>query len=573
MKKKIFVRVFCLALAIIALMFCVGVIAVNLNAKSMIRDRLQQETDLVCSMIKDNGDFSSFDKYRGDDAFRITILDTEGQVLYESDTASRLENHADREEVVNALSGKPIAVERYSQTFGCKMTYYAQKTTLQDGQSIVVRLAVKSDTVDGYMAVAVPIMFAVVVVAVIASAVIARVIADRFSSKVTEIGYSLKSFEEGEYKPIVTDSKEPELYMVLSKINELSGSIEQNVNKAKQEHRKLNIVLDNVAQGIIAVDGSGKIVFANESACELFGQRSVSDKDLVYLVDDVKLLDAIRQGFEEEKSFEYLYHDQCLAVATKKIKDDELIGVVAGVVIITDVTQQKQASRLRSEFFANASHELKTPVTAMQGLSELLMSKRTLDETSQKQVERIYKESARLSTLIEDMLKLSQYERGEDVTASLVKVDLQQVFQEALSELAESMNKKRIVATVQGEGSVDGDYKKIYELVENLCSNAVNYNVEGGKITVSIDESDEEVRLVVSDTGIGIEQEHIPRLCERFYRVDKSRSKKTGGTGLGLAIVKHICALYDADLHIASKVGEGTSITVTFPKKTKNELI
>ena len=569
MKKKIFVRVFCLALAIIVVMFCVGVIAVNLNAKSMIKDRLQRETDLVCSLIKDEDDFESFDRYRGDDAFRITVLDTEGQVLYESDTASRLENHADRQEVINALADKPTAVERYSQTFGCKMTYYAQKTTLQDDRTVVVRLAVKSDTVDGYMAVAVPIMLAVVVVAVVASAVIARVIAGRFSSKVTDIGYSLKSLEEGEYKPIVTDSKEPELYLVLSKINELSSSIEQSVNRTKQEHRKLNIVLDNVAQGIIAVDGNGKIVFANESACELFGQQSVVDKDLVYLVDDVKLLDSIREGFGEEKSFEYLYHDKWLAVVTKKIKDEELIGVVAGVVIITDVTQQKQAATMRSEFFANASHELKTPVTAMQGLSELLMSKHTLDETSQKQVERIYTESARLSTLIGDMLKLSQYERGEDSTASLVKVDLRQVAQEAISELAESMSKKGVVATILGEGCVDGDYKKIYELVENLCSNAVNYNVEGGKIAVNIVDNEDEVRLAVSDTGIGIEQEHIPRLCERFYRVDKSRSKKTGGTGLGLAIVKHICALYDADLYITSKVGEGTTVTVTFPKDIK----
>ena len=566
MKKKIFVRVFCLAVAIIAVMFCVGVIAVNLNAKSMIRDRLQQETDLVCSLIEDEGDFDSFDRYRGDDAFRITILDTLGQVLYESDTASRLENHADREEVVNALADKPTAVERYSQTFGCKMTYYAQKTTLQDGETVVVRLAVKSDTVDGYMAVAVPIMVAVVVVAVVASAVIARVIADRFSSKVTDIGYSLKSLEEGEYQPIVTDSKEPELYLVLSKINELSSSIEQSVNKTKQEHRKLNIVLDNVAQGIVAVGTDGKIIFANKSACELFGQQSVVDKNLVYLVDDVKLLDSIREGFGEEKSFEYLYHDKWLAVVTKKIKDEELIGVVSGVVIITDVSQQKQASRLRSEFFANASHELKTPVTAMQGLAELLMNKHVLDETSQKQVERIYKESARLSTLIGDMLQLSQYERGEDGTASLVKVDLQQVAQEAIAELAESMSKKGVVATIQGEGSVLGDYKKIYELVQNLCSNAVNYNVEQGKIVIDIGEDEDSVRLTVLDTGIGIEQEHIPRLCERFYRADKSRSKKTGGTGLGLAIVKHICALYNADLHIASKVGEGTDVTVTFPK-------
>ncbi|MGN0771342.1 MAG: ATP-binding protein [Christensenellales bacterium] len=563
MKKKIFLRVFALALVLTLMMFIFGLVAINLNAKAMIKDRLQQETSLVCSMLKAREDFGVFDRYRGDDAFRISIFDTAGNVLYESDTASELENHADRQEVAAALEDSPLAVERYSQTFDCKMTYYAQKTVLQDGETVIVRLAVKSNAIDGYMAVAVLILLAVVAVAIVASAAIANVIAGRFSSKITDVGMSLESLKEGNYKPIVTDSKEPELYLVLGKINELSASIESGVRKVREEHRKLNIVLDNVSQGIIALGKNGKIAFANKSACQLFGQtNSVNDKDLIYLVDDVNLLEKLQQDFDDQCIFEYSYKDKCLAIVVKNADDSD--SDVSRVIIVTDITQQKAAINARSEFFANASHELKTPVTVMQGLSELLLDKNSLDEQSKKQVERIHKESVRLASLIGDMLKLSQYERGEE-TANCGRVDLRAVAVETLAELGGEMEKKKIEFSIEGEGYVIADNKKIYELMQNLCSNAVNYNKENGKIAVEIIENDNNTQLKVSDTGIGIEQEHIPRLCERFYRVDKSRSKKTGGTGLGLAIVKHICATYNADLNIESSVGQGTTVTVTFP--------
>ena len=221
----------------------------------------------------------------------------------------------------------------------------------------------------------------------------------------------------------------------------------------------------------------------------------------------------------------------------------------------------------KSDFFANASHELKTPVAVMQGLSEILLTKETLDDGSKKQVDRIHKESLRLASLISDMLKLSKLENGEETELVLADVNLRETVEEVLAELSTKLVEKNITATVTGNATVVADSKKIFELVENLCSNAINYNKDNGKITVSIVEETDGVELKVSDTGIGIEKENIPRLCERFYRVDKSRSKKTGGTGLGLAIVKHICALYDADLSIESDVGIGTTITVVFNKK------
>ena len=236
------------------------------------------------------------------------------------------------------------------------------------------------------------------------------------------------------------------------------------------------------------------------------------------------------------------------------------------IVIITDVTDEKAVQRQKSDFFANASHELKTPVAVMQGLSELLLSKDILDEGSKKQVARIHSESVRLASLITDMLELSKLENGDSVDAVYSPVDIKAIAEEVASGLSPELKKKNITLEIFGNGTVTADGKMIFEIVENLCSNAAHYNVENGKITVTISENDNETKLTVADTGIGIEKEYIPRLCERFYRVDKSRSKKTGGTGLGLAIVKHICALYNAELSIESEVGVGTTVSVKFAK-------
>ena len=202
----------------------------------------------------------------------------------------------------------------------------------------------------------------------------------------------------------------------------------------------------------------------------------------------------------------------------------------------------------------------------MQGLSELLLAKETLDDGSKKQVDRIHKESLRLASLISDMLKLSKLENGEETEIVLSEANLREIAEEVLAELSTKLAEKNITATITGNATVVADSKKIFELIENLCSNAINYNKDNGKIAISITEQTDGIELKVSDTGIGIEKENIPRLCERFYRVDKSRSKKTGGTGLGLAIVKHICALYKAELSIESEIGIGTEIAVIFNK-------
>ena len=568
MKRKTFLQIFLLSLVCIAILFVYGIIAVKSNSKTIIKERLEEETKLACSLIKSTDDFDGFSDYYNDNALRITVIDLEGNVLFESDTKAPLENHIDREEIRNAIKNTPEAVERYSDTFGCEMTYYALKTELNDGTKVVLRMALKSSHINSYFVITLPILFMVLCISLGFSLVFSDVISKNVTNKITDVGKSLRSLNDGNYSPIKTSSDEPELYSVLNEINELNSSIHKHIRKETEERNKLDIVLENVYQGILAVGRDKKIIFANNSVMQMFGcAEEPAGNDVVFLIDDLALCDLVSEHLGEDFSGEYSYKGKDLSVVIKNADGAEA-GNECSIVIFTDVTKEKEMAKQKNDFFANASHELKTPVAVMQGLSELLLAK-NLDESSEKQVERIHKESLRLSSLITDMLELSRLENGGQSDMILSEVNLKETAEEALGELSAKMAEKGVTATVTGDGTINGDAKKIYELVENLCGNAVNYNKENGKIAVDISENGDTVVLKVSDTGIGIEKENIPRLCERFYRVDKSRSKKTGGTGLGLAIVKHICALHNATLSIDSDIGLGTTVTVTFGKANR----
>lgn len=568
MKRKIFFRFFTVTLISVLIMFIFGIVAVDMNTRNVVEERLKEETELVAALIDGESDFSRLEKYRGNRDFRITAIDTDGNVLYESETVAELENHKNREEVINALSGKPAAVERYSDTFKCDMTYYAVKASLSDGSEIVIRLAVKSSQLASYIRASVPLLAAVLAASLAISFILSSILSRSVSSKVTEIGDSLKSLNSGKYTPIKTDMSEPELFSVLNQINELNAGIHSHIRAADGERAKLNAVLDNVAQSIIALDSAGKTVFANKSALSMLGGTHHDiGRDLVFLIEDLSVYKSIKSHLGENYAFECTYGDRQLSIVISTVGASTVPDGICAILIITDITKEKLIEKQKSDFFANASHELKTPVTVLQGLSELLLAKDGIDDASKKQIDRIHRESMRLGSLISDMLMLSRIEGGDAAEGTPEQICLESVADEVISELSEEIKKRSLTACVEGCATVTADRGMIYELVENLVSNAVKYNKDGGSLTVSLTETDAGARLCVQDTGIGIEKEHLPRLCERFYRVDRSHSKRIGGTGLGLAIVKHICAILGAELTVESEFGIGTSVTVVFGKK------
>lgn len=473
MKKRVFFRCFSIALFTAVIVFLSGICVTYFINRSLVNEQLVTETRLAAALIDSDEDFEALRSFRHSGSFRITVLSPSGDVLYESDTDEIMENHRNREEFISAIAGDPKTVERYSETFGCRMTYYAMITEFGDGTEAVVRLAVRSSQINSYIVSALPFLLISLVISALVALLFANRLSKGITARITDISDSMRCVSGGDYVPLDVDGVDKEFASVYREINELNEKTVLYMQNEEYEREKLSQVLD-------------------------------AEKELV---------------------------------------------------------------RQKEEFFANASHELKTPLTAMVGLTELILTRDT-DPTTHRQTERIHKESLRLSELISDMLKLSRLETEKDNVTN-VSVAVDEVAKEVLAELSEAISAKNICAKVIGKATVMAEEKRIYEILQNLCSNAVNYNVQNGSLDIILEETEESATICVRDSGIGISEENIPHLCERFYRVDKSRSKKTGGTGLGLAIVKHICALYNAHFTIKSKLGEGTEVTVVFDKTTQ----
>ncbi len=566
MKKKMFWRIFALSALSVLVVFLSALYAVNRSSQHVVEERLIAEAELLSCVLKQPDDIARLRNYTDRDQFRITVIDREGSVLYENGADPSLtENHADRAEVIAALAGTPHTVQRYSATLRHTMTYYAVTAELDSGETIVIRLAVRSSEIGSFLLTALPFLLLALVLALVLSSLLAGRLSVHVSDRIGNVARSLRSLNEGRYEPLKADSSEPEFYAVYQEINELNSKTCALLQKQQRDRERLYAVLDNMAQGMIAIDPEEKIVFANNSALRFLG-GTLQDigRPLNYLLEDSELCRRIRESGSTDAVFDYPFESYDFTVAVRHLRDEAPSAGVAAIVILTDSTNEKKIAREKSDFFANASHELKTPITVMQGLSELLLARPGLDDTSRRDADRIHRECLRMADLIADMLRLSELEQSADSGDNRTVFDLHAVADESLAELSARMEALHLTARVTGSGKVSADPKKIYELVNNLLSNAVNYNKPGGRIDVGICETDGHTVLTVRDTGIGIAREHLPRLCERFYRVDKSRSKSTGGTGLGLAIVRHICALYGADLKIDSEPDVGTTVSVRF---------
>lgn len=560
MNNKILYSCWAISLLAVIIVFIASVIVMNFNAEKNIKTALVKETELLSKTV-DSDNYSSLSDIEN---IRVTVISLSGQVLLDTFKSGTMENHLERQEVKDALNGTPKTVKRYSETLNKYMYYYA--LTADDGK-LVIRLAVESESIGDYFLGTLPFFFLAAFVALVISYIFARFLSLKISRKIKSIELSLKSLNDGNYKPIDTNMEEPEFFAVLSETNEIFKSTRENLSKIQTEEEKLDFVLDNISQGVIAINSKFQTVLVNKTALNLFnGIKDDINKDLNFLIEDKFLRDKLVKIIlaEENSSFEYEREGKIFDFTVTKTDSSDLQNDISHILVISDISKEKELIKQKSEFFSNASHELKTPMTSIQGMAELLTVKNK-DGSLKKYIDRIHTESLRINSLIMDMLKLSNLENlATDEQYSLI--DLRKTADEVAASFSHQCEQKRIKTTVQGKGKVAALNKDIFELISNIYSNAVNYNVENGRISIDIIDKDDSVEFICSDTGIGIEKEHLPRLCERFYRVDKSRSKNTGGTGLGLAIVKHICSKYNAALSIESQTEKGTTVKVVFKK-------
>ena len=515
------------------------------------KDALKDKAYII-SLNSESGDLSKY----ADAKERITLITSSGNVLFDNKAiADKMENHLSRKEVKEALdSGEGYAVRR-SETLGSKSCYYALQ--LKNGN--ILRISDDSLTVWTVLINLLPAICAIAIMTLVLSSVLAAVISKKILKPLNSIDLENPDAQN------VYD----ELIPFINKINMQNRKIDRQIARLTRSRREFDIITENMSEGLVLTDIKGNILTHNKGIEKFFGVgEDINGKNILTL----NRSDVFREIFsditekrrgEDILSLNGRYYD----MTANPVYDED--GTPCGAVILAvDITEKEKREKLRREFTANVSHELKTPLTSISGISDMLMNGIVAPEDIKGFAGDINKESARLITLVNDIIKLSELDEGAYSTETDEKVDLLKTAAEVKERLEKIAAKKDVKIAVTGEDAeITGGESLVFEMIYNLCDNAVKYNKENGNVTVSVGRSEGAPFVTVKDTGIGIPPEYTDRIFERFFRVDKSRSKESGGTGLGLSIVKHIAMSLGADIRVESAVGKGTEITVTFNNK------
>lgn len=559
MKKKIIVTNVIIVVFALLVLFLSGISI----TKSIYKKQAEERIIDVANIYAEN--YTSSDKVVKNvpKDYRVTVIDKSGKVLSDSETAdvSNMENHIDREEIVAALHGKPVAVTRRSDTTNKDMVYSAVKVDLSADDYVFVRVSTPVDSVNLYATSTILPNFYVLIAAIIAAVILSVVLTKSLVKPMAEIKNSLIALNNGTFTPSTPSEKDPEINKMLSEINDIGEKLSDTITTVSEDNKKLDYILNNVSDGIVVITAEGNIEVMNDNAKLVFDVKNDAiSSNYTVLSANEKFISAVSDAVNERinKVFEFTTAAHDVYLTSIRCLDGGMT-----IIVLSDITAVKQGEEIRSEFFANASHELKTPLTAIKGFNDVIGMK-SKDGDIKTLSAKIDKEVNRVVSLIDDMLNLSKLETTK--TPIVEKVDLVAVARDAEESISALARAKNVNIEISGEGTVEMEKDHAYELVKNLMENAVRYNEDGGHVFVSVDEKTDKVTLKVKDDGIGIDEENQSRIFERFYRVNKSRSRETGGTGLGLSIVKHVAELYGAKLTLSSTLGAGTEITVSFKK-------
>ena len=512
-------------------------------------NQLRDELSLAAAAVEDGG--TDYLSQLTADRCRLTWIAADGSVLYDTRTdAESLENHASRAEVSQALATGTGESTRYSSTLMEKTIYYAQR--LADGT--VLRISISRATV-GMIAVGMiqPLLI-VLIVALIFSGLLAR----RLSRRIVDPLNSL-DLEH----PLDNDAYE-ELSPLLKRIHRQHVEIQTQLRELHERTDEFTQITGSMREGLVLLDEHGSILSINAAAQALFGaDAQCVGRDFLTIERSHELSAAIQAAVADG-------HSEVRAERAGRVYQFDISRITSdgkflGTVILAfDITEQEFAERNRREFTANVSHELKTPLQGIIGSAELIENGMVKPDDLPRFVGHIHDEAARLVTLIDDIIRLSQLDEGTAMPAE--PVDLLAVSQVAAENLHDAAAARGVTVGVTGQPAViPGVRRLIYEIVYNLCDNAIKYNRGGGRVDVTVAADAGGSSITVADTGIGIAPEHQGRVFERFYRVDKSHSKASGGTGLGLSIVKHAVQYHHGRIELESTPGTGTTIRVVFP--------
>lgn len=542
MRKKIFnsmvlISVYCLLFTA----FFSGIVFYRIYRQN-VEKNLQNTSKIIVSQYEQ--DKTSLERLKIK-SLRINLIDMDGKVLYDNEKdSSTFENHRERPEIKDAIEkgeGKSI---RYSKTLNRDTIYHAIKS-----DDKIIRVAQEVNSVFSIFRVIFPVEILIVVALFLLSLFISKRITDNITEPI----------KLGVYKH---QNLYPELDPYLREIDEKNLELEKLYSIEKSQNDTVEAILTKMKEGLVIFDRSLRLVLINDSAINILKPiNSKKGSHILELTNESKILDAVNEGFKgkyikgeieiDNKIYEYFISPE-----------SESLGGVA--LLLTDKTYEAGLKLKREEFTSNVTHELKTPLTIISGFAELLKSGNVEEEKIKEFGGIIYKQSTNLQRLIDDLLKISKLEANDAVI--IEELSLDELGDEVCDDLAIEIKNKnlnlvkdfdRVKAKVNGE--------MIKEAMMNLLTNAIKYNRDGGEIEFKIAKEDGFALVQISDNGIGIEEELLDRIFERFYVVDNSRSKKISSTGLGLSIVKHIVEAHGGRIEVTSEIGKGSTFTIYLP--------
>jgi len=508
---------------------------------------------------------------------RITIIDYNGTVLGESDSnISTMENHLDRKEIKEAIQGNVGTDERFSKTI--KLTYLYVALPIQS-KNIIIRVSVPLYQINSINKTFLFYTILGILAGLLLTILISVKLSKFITSPINQLINTSKEVASGNYKKRVNISSDDEIGQLANTFNEMADKLDNTLSGILDKNVRVDSIINSMRDGIIAIDTNYKILIINTIACDIFGVKhgpGIIGKNLLDITRNSKVNSFLRDTIKNNVALTdeitmfspKLGSDFIYKIYTNPIKNVEVKAQNAGgVITLHDVTSVKKLELIRTEFVSNVTHELKTPLTSIRGFVETLKNG-AIDDTAvaTKFLDIIDIEADRLYILINDILQLSEIE-GMRKNDQVAQNSLNLIIDEVILLLEASADKKNIKLEVNIESNIliQANKYRIKQMLINLIDNAIKYNVENGTIFINANKSNGKTTISIKDTGIGIPEEHHSRIFERFYRVDKGRSRNMGGTGLGLSIVKHIVNLYSGDIRIISEPGKGTEFIIQLP--------
>ncbi|HIX91626.1 MAG TPA: PAS domain S-box protein [Firmicutes bacterium] len=560
MERKIFLSLLMTGVVSVLLTAVVALTALFIFIENRVYNELQSDADLIIAALDSTEGMTLFDNIDEVDRCRITLISPEGQVLYDNyANVDGLGSHLNRPEIIGALEKGSSYGRHSSETFGEILYYYAIR--LDDGN--ILRVSLSSDQ-------SFTIFLGTAIMTLLISGGLIAVgifLSSRLTMKITAPVRRLAANIGDDTLDEADNDIYPEFKPLVDKIRRQQLEIKHQLARVEKEKNRLATIINNMDEGLLLLDNSFNIIMLNESACRLLGSRLSRFECTGKPIAEVCPLDEVKSCIENADSINLTINGRHLQLHVNQVMASaEEVGRIG---LILDITERSEIERIKQEFTANVSHELKTPLTSISGYAELIESGMATGDDIILFAGRIRRESARMLTLISDIIKLSQLDE-ESNHENFEPVDLHTICEECMDILDISAKRHNVSLSLEGETcELLASPSELTELVYNLIDNAIRYNRPGGKVSIKVESGmsgypEGTVMLTVSDTGIGIAKEHTGRVFERFYRVDKSRSKATGGTGLGLAIVKHVAERHGAKLTLDSELNVGTTVRVIF---------